>query len=121
MEPFLICGVNWLVPGAGYWLKGRRVQSIVLFLALNLTILIGVVLHGAIAWPMPAKAGMEINWVNVLTYVGQLGHGAASLVMSGLEYRGLARWYDPSHPWADLAAMYFLVAGAMNYFSTCFL
>ncbi|MBN1517943.1 hypothetical protein JXA32_15365 [Candidatus Sumerlaeota bacterium] len=119
MESLLICGLNWLVPGLGFFIKGRRIHGVALFLALSVCIAIGIALHGSIVLPELDRSSDGFNWVNILSYVGQLGYGGAGLILSLLDKLGKNFWYDAAHPLSDLASLYFLVAGAMNYFATC--
>ena len=119
-EPIFVLGVNWLVPGLGYALKGRLIHGLILFIVLNLTFVLGLMLYGSVTFPSFDSSAGAINWVNVLTFIGQLGNGGMSFFCVIHEKLGWSIYsYREEHAWSDLAALYFLVSGAMNYFSTC--
>lgn len=123
LEPVVVLGLNWLIPGVGFIIKGRVRQGIILFLILNITFIIGLLLYGSVVFPSFDTSDVSFNWLNVLTFVGQMGNGGLSMFsMVHAKQKFLIFQFfqaNEAHPWADLAALYFLVSGAMNYFATC--
>ena len=119
-EALLIIPLNWFIPGSGFMIKGMLKKGLILFLIINVTFLIGLLLHGAVVIPTFDRRAEAFNWVNILTFLGQLGNGGLSLfsIMHEKIRLGWFKYYD-YHPWSDLASLYFLVSGALNYFSTC--
>jgi len=114
----------WLVPGGGFLVHGRVWRGLALFLVVNLTFFIGILMHGGVAWPIWSSSDQGFNVVNNLTFIIQLGDGLSSLASLYASSRGAGGWLsilsaDPSHPLYDLSSFYLLVAGAMNYFIVC--
>ena len=124
LEPVAVLGLNWLAPGVGFIIKGKYRQGIILFLILNTTFLIGLLLYGEVTVPTVQTDDASFNWLNILTFIGQMGNGGMSILSISLhtlaEKKNIQIFQTNSaHPWADLAVLYFLVSGAMNYFATC--
>ena len=113
--------LSWLIPGSGFVLRKHYVRGIVLFLVINATFMLGVLLHGAVVWPIWHPRVEGFNVVNNFTFIVQLGNGLLSLlslaghsltpnrVLTGQEW----------HAYFDLASFYLLVSGGMNYFVVC--
>ena len=114
--------LSWLIPGSGFVLRKHYARGVVLFLLINVTFMIGVLLHGAVVWPIWNRHIEGFNIVNNLTFMVQLGNGLLSLlslvghsltpnrVLTGQEW----------HAYFDLASFYLLVSGGMNYFVVCY-
>ncbi|HSU67060.1 MAG TPA: DUF6677 family protein [Tepidisphaeraceae bacterium] len=60
MNPLLLAGFGWLVPGGAYLLMRRYLQFGVFAFIVCASFGVGVLLHGASAWPQPAElAGLD--------------------------------------------------------------
>lgn len=114
--------LSWLVPGSGFIIKRNWWRGLIIFLLLNGTFALGLLLHGSVVVPELRYRSPGFNIVNILTFAGQMGNGGGSLL--SLAYNHLVlpeekRQMLGSHPWFDLAALYLLVSGCMNYFCVC--
>jgi TM2 domain-containing membrane protein YozV len=114
--------LSWLIPGSGFVLRKQYVRGIVLFLLINVTFMIGVFLHGAVAWPIWNPRTEEgFNIVNNFTFIVELGNGLLSL-LSLVGHQLMPNRMLTGQEWNanfDLAAFYLLVSGGMNYFVVC--
>lgn len=111
--------INWLFPGMGYYFLGRKIKALILFILLEITFVIGFILHSQVAIPMINPFSLGFNLINIFTFIVQLGNGLFS-VISILNERlhfGLF-WAIPSHSSYELGGYYMLVSGASNYFIT---
>lgn len=97
------------------------IRGVVLFLLINITFMIGVLLHGAVVWPIWNRHAEGFNIVNNFTFVIQLGSGLLGLLsMVGhlLRPNGVLTGQE-WNAYFDLASFYLLVSGGMNYFVIC--
>jgi len=120
---------SWLVPGFGFFRRGKYARALILFIVIELTFFLGLLCHGGVALPVLDASGGSI--ISVLTFIIQLCNGLTSLLslgavlwdqsltVKGLEPGSLVKLLSGSQPHAffELGAFYLLVAGAMNYFS----
>jgi len=115
----LVAG-SWLVPGLGFIARGNYWRGAAVFLLLSGTFLLGLLLRGTVLVPEFNYFSPTFNVVSVLTFIGQMGNGAASLfcLADAKWHLGIIRPIEPD-PWFDLAALYLLVSGCMNYFCVC--
>lgn len=108
---------SWLIPGLGFIVRGKYARGLTILGLITLTFIIGMRLHATVIIPEFHYSSPNFNIVNVLTFIGQLGNLGASLFALAHEH-----WHwtvfrtIESHPWFDLASLYLLVAGCMNYF-----
>jgi len=113
--------LSWLIPGSGFVLRKHYARGVVLFLLINVTFMIGVLLNGAVVWPIWNRHIEGFNIVNNLTFIVQLGNGflsLLSLVGHSLRPNGVLTGQE-WHAYFDLASFYLLVSGGMNYFVVC--
>ena len=113
--------LSWLIPGSGFVLRKHYARGVVLFLLINVTFMIGVLLNGAVVWPIWNRHIEGFNIVNNLTFIVQLGNGLLSLLsLVGHSFRpnGVLTGQE-WHAYFDLASFYLLVSGGMNYFVVC--
>lgn len=61
----LICGVAWLIPGAGHLLLGRRQKGLVFLIALPLMFLTGLWLEGRL---------FPLEWSDPLVFLGAIAN-----------------------------------------------
>jgi len=120
---------SWFVPGFGFFRRGRYARALVIFIVIEFTFLMGLLLKGGVALPVLDASGGSI--ISVLTFIIQLCNGLLSLVslgavlwdqslaLRGLNASGLVKFFcgSPPHAFFELGAFYLLVAGAMNYFT----
>jgi len=60
MNPLVLAGFGWLVPGGAYLLMRRYLQFAVLAFVVCTSFAAGLLLHGGNAWPQPAElAGLD--------------------------------------------------------------
>jgi len=118
-EVALVVG-SWLVPGLGFLVKRNYWRGVAIFLLLNGTFFLGLLLHGTVLVPEFAYSSPSFNIVSVLTFIGQMGNSGASLLCLANDHWNW-RIIRPveSDPWFDLASLYLLVSGCMNYFCVC--
>jgi hypothetical protein len=114
---------SWLVPGLGFVIKGNYWRGLIIFCLLNGTFFLGLLLHGTIMVPEYRYSEPAFNIVNLLLFVGQIGNGGASLLSQFFltpdqPHLGILTPSD-RNPWFDLAGLYLLVSGCMNYFCVC--
>ena len=111
---------SWLVPGSAFIARRNYWRGAAVFLLLNGTFLFGLLLHGTVLVPEFNYFSPSFNIVNVLTFIGQMGNGAASLLcLADAKWNmGIIRPVE-TDAWFDLAALYLLVSGCMNYFCVC--
>lgn len=117
---WLLLLLNWLVPGAGFWLCGRRTRGAGQFVLVIITFILGLTLHSGVAWPSWLPSAADFNLINNFTFVVQLGAGLPallSLLAQRLPWSFLAGL--PQHPYYELGGYYLIVAGAINYFAVC--
>ncbi len=113
--------LSWLIPGSGFVLRKHYARGVVMFLLINVTFMIGVLLHGAVVWPIWNRHIEGFNIVNNLTFMVQLGNGLLSLlslVGHSLTPNGVLTGQE-WHAYFVLASFYLLVSGGMNYFVVC--
>jgi hypothetical protein len=114
---------SWFVPGLGFIVKRNYWRGVVIFLLLNATFLIGLLLQGTVIMPDWRYWSPGFNVVNCLVFIGQMGNAGAGL----LSWIFLTpdqvhlRIFQPNErgPWFDLATLYLLVSGCLNYFCVC--
>ena len=120
---------SWMIPGFGFFLRGRRLRALFLFLVIEGTFFLGLMLQGGVTPPVLDPSGGGI--ISFLTFIIQLGNGlssffslAASVWSANLRLQGLIPGPlviffagNPPHALFDQASLYILVSGAMNYFA----
>ena len=122
--------LSWLIPGFGFLHRKRYVRGVLLFVVIEGTFVVGLVLHGAVSIPIINLTGGGI--IGFLSFVIQLGNGILGLVSlwaytvverireQGLDPTGLIEFFGgrPSQALFEMGGFYLLVSGAMNYFAT---
>jgi len=111
---------SWLVPGLGFAAKRNYWRGAAIFVLLNGTFFIGLLLHGTVIVPEFHYHSPAFNIVSILTFFGELGNGLASFFCLANDrwHLGLLRPVE-TDPFFDLATLYLLVSGCMNYFCVC--
>ncbi len=106
----------WLVPGLGHIFQRDVRRGIILLVIVQATFGLGLLLHGAVLWPVLNPSDWGANALNCLTFLMQLGNGLAALVCLGAGWT-LPHWADATraHTLFELGSVYLLVAGAVNH------
>lgn len=120
---------SWLLPGFGYFRRKRYARALILFIIIEGTFLLGLVLKGSVAPPILDPSGGGV--ISFLSFLIQMGNGilsfisfaavlavknmAASQLMPGPFLALFAG--DQPHAFFEMGGFYLLVSGAMNYFS----
>jgi hypothetical protein len=118
--PFALLVLNWLVPGLGWLVAGRKARGAISFLLVMVTFVLGLVLHGGVSWPCWDPANEAFNLINNFTLLIQFGAGLpalVSLIADQFQFAPLGGL--PKHAYYELGGYFIVVAGAINYFSTC--
>jgi hypothetical protein len=130
----LLLLLDWLIPGAGFWLRGRRTRGAIQFLLVMVTFVLGLALHSGVAWPSWTPGAADFNLINNFTFIIQMGAGLPALVSLAAQFiSALPAWAQPivqsthltvlagapPHPYYELGSYYLIVAGAINYFAVC--
>jgi hypothetical protein len=110
--------LSWLIPGAGYGIKGDWFLFLANFITLQTIYLVGLIIFEAgVLVPVLDRASPEFAVINVFVFVAQLLNGGLGIIAAA----GLAA--DPSflganpEGWAsDLGTFYLLISGALNVF-----
>ena len=127
-SPLLTVIASWLVPGAGHFLLGRRGRGIIIFTAVVVTFLIGILMHGSMF--VPGGNGWEVNGAGSLTattqvsgggdvlsrliqYGGFIGDAASGLLYFLASFLGYSAPDQPGHA-ADYGSKFLVAAGLLN-------
>ena len=99
-----LCVAAWLVPGAGHLMLGRRGRALVLFLAITVMFIFGLLMKGQFF------STQSPSWLETLGYYGELCVGAAMFVARFFGYSG----GDPFFVSADFGTAFLVSAGMLN-------
>lgn len=99
-----LCVAAWLVPGAGHFMLGRRGRALILFLAIILMFVFGLLMKGQFFSTQSA------SWLETLGYYGELCVGAAMFVARFFGYAG----GDPFFVSSDFGTAFLVSAGMLN-------
>jgi len=99
-----LCAAAWLVPGAGHFMLGRRGRALILFLAIIVMFVFGLLMKGQFFSTESA------SWLETLGYYGELCVGAAMFVARFFGYPG----GDPFFVSADFGTAFLVSAGMLN-------
>ena len=99
-----LCVAAWLLPGAGHLMLGRRARALILFLAIILMFVLGLLMKGQFFSTQSA------SWLETLGYYGELCVGAAMFVARFFGYPG----GDPFFVSADFGTAFLVSAGMLN-------
>lgn len=99
-----LCAAAWLVPGAGHYLLGRRGRALVLFLAIVIMFVFGLLMKGQFFSVASA------SYLETLGYFGELCVGLPMPIASFFGYSG----GDPFFASADFGTAFLVSAGMLN-------
>jgi uncharacterized protein DUF6677 len=125
--------MSWLIPGFGFFRRGRYIRALMLFAAIEGTFIIGFLLKGSIVLPVMdfSGGGLGGGVISLLTFVIQMGNGflgilsfssvqyVQNLTANGIESAAFFTFLSgkQEHSLFEMGGFYMLVAGAMNYFA----
>ncbi len=98
------CALAWLIPGAGYWLTGRKKVALIVAACLFAGYFLGV-LNGGDIFPMSGEG--KIRSIGAIC---QLGFGVPHLLLRLFMERG-----TPLTTTYDYGTSYFLIVGMLNW------
>jgi hypothetical protein len=107
-SPYLIVALAWLIPGSGHFLLGRRGRAAIIFVAVALTFVLGLLMRGPLFHP---------GGIDLLSRLIQFG-GFIGNLASGLFYF-LTIWLGYSQPDVaghapDYGSKFLVAAGLLN-------
>ena len=108
-SPLLVAALAWLIPGSGHLLLGRRWRGAIIFAAVLIAFVLGILLRG----PMfhPSATG------DLLSRLIQVGGFIADLASGLLYFLAVALGYGPpdlaGHD-ADYGSKFLVAAGLLN-------
>jgi hypothetical protein len=102
----------------GHILQRDFRRGAILFVLTQATFGLGLLLHGAVLWPVYSPSDWGFNAMNILTFVVQLGNGLAALLCLAVSATFPA-WAEATraHTLFELGSVYLLMAGAVNSFT----
>jgi hypothetical protein len=103
---------GWLIPGAGYWIVGRKTKALLVFVMLTLLFIWGMMLHGEIVLPILDTKSTEFNLVNILVFILGIGNGIMTL-LNLLPSIGQGQIIASTY---EVGTLFMVVSGAMNVF-----
>lgn len=111
--------LNYLVPGAGVFVAGRRARGLLQGAMVLVTFAIGLALRGGVTWPIWRPTVEGFNLINNLMFLVQLCGGLPAWISLAADRNGWSMLAGtPQDPYFELGAFYLVVAGAINYFMT---
>ncbi len=113
--------LNWVLPGFGFIMVGRRARGFTQLAIVLTTFGLGLALRGGVIWPVWSLSGEhELNIINNVMFLIQAGSGAPALLSLFGQLAGLPLLAGlPEHPFYELGAYFIVVAGALNYYAAC--
>mgnify|MGYP001571637387 CR=1 FL=1 len=110
--------LNYLLPGAGFCLAGRRARGLLQAGMVLVTMALGFSLHGGVAWPSWSPQAQDFNLINNFTFIVQMGGGLPALASLAANLGGWSLLAGvPQDAYYELGGYYLVVAGAVNYFA----
>lgn len=118
--PWGLVALNWFLPGAGFFAIGRTARGALQCGIVMTTFLLGLILHGGVAWPAWSPNQAEFNLINNFNFIIQFGTGLPGLIsLAAHEMNWPILGGDPKHAYYELGGYYLVAAGFANYFMTC--
>ncbi|MBV8073577.1 MAG: hypothetical protein JO270_27025 [Acidobacteriaceae bacterium] len=109
-SPFLTVAAAWLVPGLGHFLLGRKVRAAILFVAVLVAFITGVMMHGPLFQPDGAQGDVLSRIIQIGGFIGDLSSGLMYLLAV---WSGYAPPDQASHN-ADYGSKFIVLAGLLN-------
>lgn len=108
-SPFLVVLAAWLVPGSGHFLLGRRGRAVIIFAAVVVSFLIGIMMRGPFF--SPVSNGDVLS--KLIQYGGMAGDIANGLLYFIASFAGYGPPDQPGHA-ADYGSKFIVCAGLLN-------
>lgn len=99
-----VVGLAWLLPGAGHWFLGRKKNAVILFVAILVSMILGLY-HGGDLFPFSGEG--KFRMIGALS---QAGSGVFYIISKLISVRG-----NPLNLTYDYGTIYFLIAGMLNW------
>ena len=120
---------SWLLPGFGYLRKKRYARALILFIIIEGTFFLGLVLKGSVTPPILDPSGGGV--ISFLSFLIQVGNGLLSIISFAavFAFKKMGDFQlapgpflaffagEQPHAFFEMGGFYLLVSGAMNYFS----
>jgi hypothetical protein len=108
-SPWLTVALAWLVPGLGHFLLGRKGRAAIIFAAVVISFVIGLLMRGPMFQPS-STGDILTRLIEAAGFVGDLAAGAIYFIAVGFGY-----WPpdQPTHT-ADYGSKFLVAAGLMN-------
>lgn len=107
--PFLVVAVAWLIPGGGHFLLGRRGRAAMIFGAVLLPFVVGLLMRGPLFQPI--EGGDVLS--RFIQYGGFIGDLASGLLYLGARMLGYGPPDLAAHA-ADYGSKFIVGAGLLN-------
>ena len=99
-----LCAAAWLIPGAGHYMLGRRARALILFLAIVIMFIFGLLMSGQF---------FSVHSPSYLETLGWFGEFAVGLPMPLASFFGYSGG-DPFFVSADFGTAFLVAAGMLN-------
>jgi uncharacterized protein DUF6677 len=102
------CVSAYLVPGLGHLLLGRWIRGVLLLSSVMLLFVLGLAMHGALAWPPASNEWISFKTLNAFANIG-VGLPYVIALQTG-RGEGIATAQTADYGW-----LFLVVAGLLNY------
>jgi hypothetical protein len=108
-SPWLTVVLAWLVPGLGHFLLGRKGRAAIIFAAVVVSFVVGLLMRGPMFQPS-GTGDILTRLIQAAGFVGDIAAGALYFIAVGFGY-----WPpdQPTHA-ADYGSKFLVAAGLMN-------
>lgn len=108
-SPWMTVALAWLVPGLGHFILGPRGRAAIIFAAVVISFVIGLLMRGPMFQPS-STGDILTRLIEAAGFVGDIAAGAIYFIAVGLGY-----WPpdQPTHA-ADYGSKFLVAAGLMN-------
>jgi hypothetical protein len=107
-SPYLIIALAWLIPGSGHFLLGRRGRAAIVFVAVALTFVLGLLLRGPLFHP----GGIDLL-SRLIQFGGFIGNLASGLFYFLTIWLGYSQADVAGHA-PDYGSKFLVAAGLLN-------
>jgi hypothetical protein len=107
-SPYLIVALAWLIPGSGHFLLGRRGRAAIIFVAVALTFVLGLLMRGPLFHP----GGIDLL-SRLIQFGGFIGNLASGLFYFLTIWLGYSQADVAGHA-PDYGSKFLVAAGLLN-------
>jgi hypothetical protein len=107
--PLLVIIAAWLIPGSGHFLLGKRGRGAIVFAAVLVSFVLGILMHG----PFFAPAGNGDVLTKLIQWGGFIGDISSGLLYLVASFFGYNPPDQPGHA-ADYGSKFLVGAGLLN-------